>query len=940
MTSLYAPSADDVKQRLRPFGIFFEKSLKDLIKGIRANNVTPEKLQQFLAQALSECREEANSPDMNMKTNAILKLTYLEMYGFDMSWANFHILEVMSSSKLQQKRVGYLAASQSFHKDADVLMLATNLMKKDLKFGGNNDVMKVGIALSGLSTIVTPTLAADICDDLFGMLSSPKPYIRKKAVTALFKVFLQYPEALRDNFDKFAARLEDDDTSVLSATVSVICELSKKNPKPFVQLSPMLYEILVTISNNWIIIRLLKLFTNLSKIEPKLRPKLLPKILELMDSTVATSVLYESVNCIVKGSMLDEHDYDTAIRCLDRLNKFCDSSDPNLRFINCVLFYRIGKINVAFISRFDKLVLQLLSDEDVSIRSKALELIEGIVNEDNLKDVVFTLLKQFTNEDKVVMHIGSGGFEVKKEIPIVLSDSYKIKMMNTIIHICSMNDYANLNDFNWYNTVLLDICTLCQDISDPKLERKLGEQFRNIMVKVPSMREDTMSTIIKILSIESVYTQVPGVLNELFWTVGEFSSLIDNGDDLIESILARGHYYSPETQQIVIIALMKIFSHWSNHQEDIDLTRLRAILKTLLQYFELLSTSKDFEVQERAVESMEIIKLSNEALDDETGGVPLLISKVIPSLFNYYELKPISNGTQQQLQRKITVDCETPFLTAQELEVILEQESYANSFAEKSLSSDVSYSEHNDDVDYSSSDNKAPDEDWTLSKEEREELERRKREERQSNPFYLAQEETTTRSNKNDLLDLEGNDQTQEEQGTNTIRLNRTQIVNQDEPDTTESTTKKKKQKKKGSKRRIEILPDEVVQANDDVKAADHDMNPTRSSPSISSLTSSNKKINLRTHTKLESFDFSKPKDSSELIDFGAAASGDHDEQRELEKLRQKFADQGLVEPGPGDAEEEVIIIKKKKKRSSKKKRKDATTTKQKPSDHEHNNSK
>ena len=45
---------------------------------------------------------------------AILKLAYLEMYGFDMSWCNFQILEVMSSSKFQQKRIGYLAAIQSF----------------------------------------------------------------------------------------------------------------------------------------------------------------------------------------------------------------------------------------------------------------------------------------------------------------------------------------------------------------------------------------------------------------------------------------------------------------------------------------------------------------------------------------------------------------------------------------------------------------------------------------------------------------------------------------------------------------------------------------------------------------------------------------------------------------------------------------------------------
>lgn len=52
------------------------------------------------------------------------------MFGYDMSWASFHVLEVMSSPKYLQKRVGYLGAVQSFRPDTEVLMLATNMLKK------------------------------------------------------------------------------------------------------------------------------------------------------------------------------------------------------------------------------------------------------------------------------------------------------------------------------------------------------------------------------------------------------------------------------------------------------------------------------------------------------------------------------------------------------------------------------------------------------------------------------------------------------------------------------------------------------------------------------------------------------------------------------------------------------------------------------------------
>ena len=42
------------------------------------------------------------------------------MIGYDISWAGFNIIEVMSSNKFTFKRIGYLAASQSFHQETEV----------------------------------------------------------------------------------------------------------------------------------------------------------------------------------------------------------------------------------------------------------------------------------------------------------------------------------------------------------------------------------------------------------------------------------------------------------------------------------------------------------------------------------------------------------------------------------------------------------------------------------------------------------------------------------------------------------------------------------------------------------------------------------------------------------------------------------------------------
>lgn len=49
------------------------------------------------------------------------------MLGYDISWAGFNIIEVMSSSKFTCKRVGYLAAAQCFHADSEVCAKNKNI---------------------------------------------------------------------------------------------------------------------------------------------------------------------------------------------------------------------------------------------------------------------------------------------------------------------------------------------------------------------------------------------------------------------------------------------------------------------------------------------------------------------------------------------------------------------------------------------------------------------------------------------------------------------------------------------------------------------------------------------------------------------------------------------------------------------------------------------
>jgi AP-3 complex subunit delta len=89
--------------------ILFQKTLSDVVKGIRIYKNDPT---EFISQCIAECKNELATTDPYMKSEAIRKLTYLQMVGYNIAWASFSIVEVMSQSRFDHKRIGYLAANQ------------------------------------------------------------------------------------------------------------------------------------------------------------------------------------------------------------------------------------------------------------------------------------------------------------------------------------------------------------------------------------------------------------------------------------------------------------------------------------------------------------------------------------------------------------------------------------------------------------------------------------------------------------------------------------------------------------------------------------------------------------------------------------------------------------------------------------------------------------
>ena len=79
-----------------------------------------------------------------------------------------------------------------------------------------------------------------------------------------------------------ADRLKDADPGVRMAAVSAIYEIFSINPNIFKVTIPLIFKLLQEASNNWVLIKLVKLLAEFATVEPRVLTKLRPVFMSLM----------------------------------------------------------------------------------------------------------------------------------------------------------------------------------------------------------------------------------------------------------------------------------------------------------------------------------------------------------------------------------------------------------------------------------------------------------------------------------------------------------------------------------------------------------------------------------------------------------------------------------------------------------------------------------
>ena len=718
----------------------FEKDIYQLIRGLRAHKGTE---REYIQECLKECRKEIKSQDMDQKATALLKLVYLEMFGHDMSWASFNVLEVMSSPKYLQKRVGYLAAVQSFRSDTEVLMLAENLLKKDLN---SPDKATMALPLITIPHVINPSMANSLLMDLLQRLSHSNPAIRKKTIVTLYRLALVYPETLRPAWPKIKERLldENEDPSVIAAIVNVVCELGWRRPQDFLPLAPRLFELLTAGGNNWMAIKIIKLFSTLTPLEPRLIKKLLPPVTSIIKTTPAMSLLYECINGIIQGGIMEAAEGTTegdeiARLCVNKLRAMLVvEGDPNLRYVALLAFAKITSSHADLVSQHQDVILECIDDADISIRTRALDLVIGMVNANNLQTVVERLLQQLRNAGIATaadeptndrsMHDGivpiadddddDARATIKPEEPKSsqappLPDDYRISVIERILDMCSRETYANMTDFEWYVGVLVELVKQCPaslsagHFGSPHnaagkvqagVSDTIGLELLNVAVRVKAVRPDAAAAAQSLLMLDQREDLFPaagsggqGVLASTAFVAGEYADMLPDADGVLTSLT---HSTSSQLPAGVLTAYLqavpKVFAQLTSSQQigwsESRQSTTVLLIARIVHFLEPLTLHPNLEVQERAVEYLDLMRLASEATSnhetDQEGGSyaepPLLLTQAIPSLFSGMELNPVAPAAIRRVPKPDHLDMETPING--NLNMLLQQADYESEY--------------------------------------------------------------------------------------------------------------------------------------------------------------------------------------------------------------------------------------------------------------------
>ncbi|CAH1452493.1 unnamed protein product [Lactuca virosa] len=589
------------------------------------------------------------------KKKYVWKMLYIYMLGYDVDFGHMEAVSLISAPKYPEKQVGYIVTSCLLNENHDFLRLAINAVRNDII--GRNETFQC-LALTLVGNIGGREFAESLAPDVQKLLlsSSCRPLVRKKAALCLLRLFRKNSDVVNvDGWsDRMAQLLDERDLGVLTSSMSLFVALVSNNHEAYSSCLPKCVKILERLARNqdipqeytyygipspWLQVKTMRALQYFPTVEDPTTRRALFEVLQriLMGTDVVKNVNKNNASHAVLFEALAlvmhlDSEKEMMSQCVALLGKFIAVREPNIRYLGLENMTRMLMVTDVheIIKRHQAQIITSLKDPDISIRRRSLDLLYGMCDVTNAKDIVEELLQYLATAD----------FAMREELALkaaILAEKFAPDLSWYVDVILQLIDKAGdfVSDDIWFRVV--QFVTNNEDLQ-PYAALKAREYLDK-----PAIHE----TMVKVSA----------------YLLGEYSHLLARRPGCSpKEIFSLIHEKLPTVSTPTISILLTTYAKILMHSQPPDPELQNQIWAVYSKYESCI----DAEIQQRAVEYFALSR-KGEALMDILAEMPKfperqssLIKKAEDTDADTAELSAIKLRTQQQASTALVVTDQRP----------------------------------------------------------------------------------------------------------------------------------------------------------------------------------------------------------------------------------------------------------------------------------------
>ncbi|PPR89888.1 hypothetical protein GOBAR_AA30793 [Gossypium barbadense] len=516
------------------------------------------------------------------KKKYVWKMLYIYMLGYDVDFGHMEAVSLISAPKYPEKQVGYIVTSCLLNENHDFLRLAINTVRNDII--GRNETFQC-LALTLVGNIGGREFAESLAPDVQKLLlsSSCRPLVRKKSALCLLRLFRKNPDVV--NVDGWADRmtqlLDERDLGVLTSSMSLLVALVSNNHEAYWTCLPKCVKILERLARSqdvpqeytyygipspWLQVKTMRALQYFPTIEDPNTRRTLFEVLQriLMGTDVVKNVNKNNASHAVLFEALAlvmhlDAEKEMMSQCVALLGKFIAVREPNIRYLgleNMTRMLIVADVQES-LKRHQAQIITSLKDPDISICRRALDLLYGMCDITNAKDIVEELLQYLNSADftmreelslKAAILAEKFAPDLSWYVDVILqliekagdfiSDDIWFRVVQFVTNNDDLQPYAAAKAKEYLDKPAVDekmvkVCAYILGEYSHLLARRPGcspkEIFCVIHEKLPSVSTTTIPLLLSAYAKILMHTQPPDqVLQNQIWAIfTKYESCID-----------------------------------------------------------------------------------------------------------------------------------------------------------------------------------------------------------------------------------------------------------------------------------------------------------------------------------------------------------------------------------------------------------------------------